>query len=242
MKSFFYLFFVAVVFAACVFIGCSDGGGSGGSSGGGGGGGNPGGGGGGNNSSIVGTWEADYEYINDDGALIRISGQFFFNSNNTGTFWFYQNNYISASAFTWAYTNGMVFVAGTNFGNFFFPYSGGNTFTYDLTFIRTGSTSSICNNISTPTNVRITENSSGFTITWNAVSGARAYNIYYSNSPLFNDRDDIGWGEWATTTATTFSIEWDNWNSRENENYFRITAINNCGESGHSAAVSATRP
>ena len=238
MKQFFNVFCVAVVFVACMFIGCSDGGGSGGSSDGGG---NPGG--GGSSSSIVGTWEttAEHEYGFSHIEII-------FNSNRNGVWWGYDyiaydkydNESFSVGTFTWSNIDGMVFLLYGGEGQEFFSYNNGNTFRlWGKTFTRTSSTSSVCNNFNAPTNVRIVENSSGFTITWNAVSEARAYHIYSSNVLSYNG--EVVW----TTDTPSFSIDWKDvdWGSgNSKEYYFRITAISNCGESGHSSFVQATRP
>jgi len=80
--------------------------------------------------------------------------------------------------------------------------------------------------LSAPTNVTATRDSSTPTtvkISWNAVSGATSYNVYYSTSNSGSGTLD------GTSTATSYnSIS----NSTTTTWYFRVTAVNSAGVEG----------
>jgi len=66
---------------------------------------------------------------------------------------------------------------------------------------------------------------------WNAVPGATSYKIYQSRSP------NSGFTHVETTTATNIKI---GWLAGSTTFYFRVTAVNSCGESALSSFGSAT--
>jgi len=88
---------------------------------------------------------------------------------------------------------------------------------------------------SAPTNVATTAGDGQATISWDSVSGATSYNIYWSTttgvSKTFNEGKISG----ITTTSYTHA-------GRENDTtyYYVVTAVNNYGESADSSEVNAT--
>jgi len=229
MKQFFYVFCVAVAFAAYIFIGCSGGNGDNN---------NPN---GSSSSAIVGTWEATGEEYS-----FYWRKEYVFNSNNTGTFWEYQNSELAgAKTITWSYANGRISVSdavdvGGQSGSF--TYNNGNTFTLlGETYTRINNNNCNSNRPNIPVNLEITANSSDSVwLSWNAVQEAKAYVIYPSRHASLNPFTD--WGK--ATTENSISISWSDYIriSQGETAYIMIRAINDCGESGNSAAVSAIRP
>jgi len=84
----------------------------------------------------------------------------------------------------------------------------------------------------TPTGVTATRNPAGSTtvrITWNVVSGATSYKVYYSSSSSGSGTLD---GTSSTTSYDSFS------NSTDFTWYFRVSAVNSAGEGSPSSWVS----
>jgi len=213
------------------------------------GGGNPGGGGGGSNNSIVGIWKAQLDNLLSNDECRYFLWEFIFNSDNTGLM-FLQGECIREDGeystnggglpFNWRHSDGIVFFEGYGLIPHIF-YNGGNTFTRQgITFMRTSNVGCVGNRPSAPTNVRITDVYEGqrtITISWNAVAGARTYLVYESETPnglFFPTETTEGIG--TIETSTQLYIQ------QGRSRYFRITAINNCGESVPSAVINFTSP
>ena len=87
---------------------------------------------------------------------------------------------------------------------------------------------------SAPTGVTATRNPAGSTtvrVSWNSVSGATSYNIYYSTTGTGS-----GWLDGSSIT-TSFNSEGNDTTSTW---YFRVTAVNSAGESSPSSWVSVS--
>ena len=85
---------------------------------------------------------------------------------------------------------------------------------------------------SAPTGVSATRNPAGsttVTVSWNAVSGATSYKIYYSSTNTGSGSLD------GTSTTTSFT---STGNSTDSTWYFRVSAVNNAGEGSPSSWVS----
>ena len=83
-----------------------------------------------------------------------------------------------------------------------------------------------------PTGVTATAlSSSSISVSWNSVSGATSYKVYYATSSSGTYTLD--------GTATTTSFTSTGWGASET-GYFKVTTVNSYGESGYSSTASAT--
>lgn len=89
---------------------------------------------------------------------------------------------------------------------------------------------------STPTNVKVTPGNTTAIVSWDAVSGAKSYNIYYSTTKGVTDgfKASSGKIENATSPYTVTGL------TNGTVYYFEVTAVNSSGESGLSTEVSTT--
>ena len=84
---------------------------------------------------------------------------------------------------------------------------------------------------SAPTGVTATaQSSSTVSVSWNAVSGATSYKVYYATSSSGSYQLD--------GTSNTTSYTSSGWSSLSYA-YFKVTAVNSAGESAHSSVASA---
>jgi fibronectin type 3 domain-containing protein len=88
---------------------------------------------------------------------------------------------------------------------------------------------------STPENVKAEAlSSSSIRVSWDAVTGADSYKVYYGNSPDDSFTNSIGGG-----TGTSYT---DASCAPETTRYYKVSAVNGTGESEKSSATSATTP
>jgi fibronectin type 3 domain-containing protein len=89
---------------------------------------------------------------------------------------------------------------------------------------------------SAPTNVKVTPGNTTAIVSWDPVSGAKSYNIYYSTTKGVTDgvKASSGKIENATSPYTVTGL------TNGTVYYFEVTAENSSGESGLSAEVSTT--
>jgi len=208
------MFWLAVAFAACVFTGCSD---DGGGSGNGGTVGN-------NNNNIVGIWQGQCDW----GETYEVV----FNSDYTGILWENDGDGIYPNMFTWSVAGTTIHVVFRDGWRANFHFNGNRFVFEEITF--TTRTDSVNQNLpSAPTNVSATATSSGINITWNAISGARAYIIYYSR----NSANSFTEANYIVVNSNSF---FDDRPSSDETWHYRITAVNNRGEGNHSATINAT--
>jgi hypothetical protein len=140
----------------------------------------------------------------------------------------------------------MVFIVPDDEGDLVIPYSSGTTFKlWGDTYTKKNNGGCSGNKpAGTPTNVKVTTNSSGVTATWNPVSGAKGYVIYRKSSSNSN----YFYNYYATGVASIF-VPWYEKNCGNDIDiapgataYFKVAAVNDCGVGGMSSEVSVTRP
>lgn len=81
---------------------------------------------------------------------------------------------------------------------------------------------------SAPTNVSASVSGSSVQITWNSVSGATSYKIYKSNSP-------VGYEPYTYLGSSNNTSYIDS--NPLTDNYYKVTAVNNIGESSYSSST-----
>lgn len=154
----------------------------------------------------------------------------------------------------WSSTNGVTPATGTKIANissttYHHDGLGANkTYYYIVTALNAAGESSVSNQASAATNatavqsapakpagVTAASGANRVTITWNPVSGATSYNIYWSNDPAHVMKEhgakqiynvSSPYHHTALTAATTYA--------------YAVTAVNSAGESGESGVASAT--
>jgi hypothetical protein len=147
----------------------------------------------------------------------------------------------------WSLSSGVTTSNGTKITNVTSPYTAsaltnGTTYYYIVTAVNNTGESAASSQVSAtpqipisgaPTGVSATAGAGQVTISWNSVTGAMSYNIYYSATPGVTTSNGTKitnvtspYTASALTNGTTY--------------YFRITAVNSSGESAASSQVSAT--
>ncbi|MDR0303702.1 MAG: InlB B-repeat-containing protein [Chitinispirillales bacterium] len=91
-----------------------------------------------------------------------------------------------------------------------------------------------CTSPSVPTGVSAAAiSSNSVKISWNAVAGADYYEVYWSENPT-------GYYEWFGYAYSTSYIDDDQYNLPSTTYYYKVKAVNDCGESGFSNYAYAT--